>query len=63
MHEAFHTKFGFCPWDIAALIVLVALIAVLAVHIVKQSRREKKLEDELNEKLEAEANSEENAVL
>ena len=63
MHEVFHTKFGFCPWDIAAVIVLVALVAVLVVHVVKQKRREHKLEDALNEKQEAEAESQENATL
>lgn len=51
MHEYFHTTFGFCLWDICALIVLVAMVVVLVVHIVKQKKRERDFEDELSEKL------------
>ena len=29
MHQYFHTTFGFCLWDILALIVLVLLVVVL----------------------------------
>ena len=51
MHEYFHTKFGFCMWDIGALIVLIAMIVVLVVHIIRQKKREQDFEDELSEKM------------
>ena len=51
MHEYFHTTFGFCLWDAAALVVLVAMVVVLATHIVRQKKRERDFEDELSEKL------------
>ena len=49
MHQYFHTTFGFCMWDILALIVLAAMVVTLIVHIYKQKRRQSKLEDELEE--------------
>lgn len=51
MHEYFHTRFGFCLWDAAALAVLVLMVAVLAVHIVRHRKRERDFEDELSEKM------------
>ncbi len=51
MHEYFHTKFGFCMWDIGALIVLIAMVVILVVHIVNQKKREQEFEDELSEKM------------
>ena len=51
MHEYFHTKFGFCLWDLGALVVLVAMVIVLVVHIVKQKKRERDFEDELSAKM------------
>lgn len=51
MHEYFHTRFGFCMWDIGALILLVAMVVVLVVHIIRQKKRENDLEDELSEKM------------
>ena len=47
MHAYFHTTFGFCLWDLLALIVLAVMIVVLVVHIVKQRRREKDFEKDL----------------
>ena len=55
MHEYFHTKFGFCLWDLGALIVLLAMIIVLVVHVIRQKKREHDLEDELSEKKAAQA--------
>lgn len=51
MHEYFHTKFGFCPWDAGALIALAAMIIVLVVHVIRQKKREREFEDELTEKM------------
>ena len=47
MHQYFHTTLGFCLWDILALIVFVALVVVLGVHIYKQKKRQKAMEEEL----------------
>lgn len=58
MHEYFHTRFGFCMWDIGALIVLVLMVIVLIVHVVKQKKREKDFEDELSAKMAEPTNSE-----
>lgn len=49
MHQYFHTTFGFCMWDIAALIVFAAMVVTLIGHIYKQKKRQNKLEDELEE--------------
>ena len=46
MHQYFHTVFGFCLWDVLALGVLAAIVAVLAVHVAAR-RRQNKLEQEL----------------
>ena len=51
MHQYFHTHFGFCLWDLAALAVLIVMIVVLAVHVMKQKKRERDFEDELSEKI------------
>lgn len=51
MHEYFHTAFGFCLWDVGALLLLVAMIVVLAVHIVRQKKREREFEEELSERM------------
>lgn len=51
MHEYFHTRFGYCLWDIGALAVLVLMVVVLIVHIAKQKKREREFEDELSEKM------------
>lgn len=47
MHEYFHTRFGFCLWDAGALAVLALIVVVLAVHIVRQNKRERDFVDEL----------------
>ena len=49
MHQYFHTQFGFCLWDLGALVALAAMIVVLAVHVVKQKKRQRDFEDELSE--------------
>ncbi len=54
MHQYFHTTFGFCLWDLAALVALVAMIVVLVVHGAKQRKRERDFEDELSEKIASE---------
>lgn len=51
MHEYFHTQFGFCVWDAAALAALVVMAAVLVVHIVRQRKRERDFEDELTDRM------------
>ena len=51
MHEYFHTRFGFCLWDVCALIVLAAMVVILIVHVVRQRKRESDFEDELSEKM------------
>ena len=51
MYEFVHTKLGFCFWDIPALIVLIAIIAVFVVHVIRQNRRENEFEDELSDKM------------
>lgn len=51
MDAFFHTTFGFCMWDLAALLVLLALVVALIVHIVHAKRREARLEDQLSEKM------------
>ena len=51
MHEYFHTKFGFCMWDVGALILLAAVIVVLVVHVIRQKKRERDLEDELSDQM------------
>ena len=43
-----HTVLGFCWWDIPALIILLAVIAV----IIKKHHDMKKLENELEDQLE-----------
>lgn len=47
MSEMIHTTLGFCFWDIPALIILTAMVIVLIVHIVRQKKREKNMEEEL----------------
>ena len=51
MHEYFHTRFGFCLWDLAARIVLVVMVVVLVVHIIRQKKRESDFEDALSERM------------
>lgn len=48
MHEYLHSRFGFCLWDVGSLVILVLMVAVLAVHIVRQRKRERDFEDELS---------------
>lgn len=50
MHAAFHAKFGFCPWTLLTVIVLVALVAVLVVHTINQKKRQAQFEAQLAEK-------------
>ena len=51
MYAFVHTKLGFCFWDIPALIVLIAIIAIFVVHVIRQKRRENEFEDELSDKM------------
>lgn len=44
-----HTRFGFCWWDIPALIILIAVIVVYAVKIRNMKEEQKELEDLLSE--------------
>lgn len=61
MHEYFHTKFGFCPWDAGALVILVVMIVVLVVHVIRQRKRERDFEDELSEKMAQQSHSDNRA--
>lgn len=49
-----HSVLGLCAWDLPALIVLVVMIVVFAVHRHKQKKRENEFEDQLSEMLAAE---------
>lgn len=44
-----HTVLGFCWWDIPALIVLIAVIAVFVMKHRDMKKQEKDLEDQLSE--------------
>lgn len=50
MHEYFHTAFGWCLWDVTAIAVCAVMIGVLVVHTVKQHKREKNFQEELDNK-------------
>lgn len=50
MHQYFHTVLGFCPWDLLSLLVLAAVILLLALHIRKQERRQREMEEDLADK-------------
>ena len=50
MHTYFHTTFGFCLWDLLALIVLIAIVVVLAVHVANQRKRQKEFEKEMKQR-------------
>lgn len=43
-----HTRFGFCWWDIPALIVLLVVIVVFLVKRHEMKKEEKDLEDQLS---------------
>ena len=47
MHTGIQFVFGFCAWDLPALILLAGLLAGLAVYAGFARRRERELEDEL----------------
>lgn len=44
-----HTTLGFCWWDIPALIVLIAVIAVFVMKHRDMKKQEKDLEDQISE--------------
>lgn len=44
-----HTKFGFCMWDLIALIVLIVVIAAFAWKHHEMKRELKDLEDQISE--------------
>ena len=45
-----HTTFGFCWWDLVALIILIALIVVFIVQMHSLNKKKKELEDQVSEK-------------
>ncbi|MCI1722866.1 MAG: hypothetical protein LKM41_08655 [Lachnospiraceae bacterium] len=45
-----HSYLGICPWDLPALIVLIAVIVIFVVHHSIQKKRESELENELADK-------------
>lgn len=42
-----NSTLGICPWDLPALIVLIAIIAIFIVHEIRYKRREKKFNDKI----------------
>ena len=46
-----HSVLGLCAWDLPALIVLIVMIVVFAVHRHKQKKRETEFEEQLADKL------------
>lgn len=42
-----NTTLGFCMWDIPALIVLIAIVAVFVVHQVRHKKRQKEFDEQL----------------
>lgn len=42
-----HFAFGWCFWDLPALIVLAAIVVIFIVHTHKMKKREKDFEEEL----------------
>ena len=42
-----HFAFGWCFWDLPALIVLVAIVVIFVVHTKKMKDREKQFSEEL----------------
>lgn len=42
-----HSAFGWCIWDLPALIVLAVIVIIFAVHVYKMKKREKEFEKEL----------------
>ena len=47
IHQMFHTVFGFCMWDALGVAILAVMAIVLVVHITKQKKRQKALEQQL----------------
>ena len=45
-----HSTLGFCMWDIPALIVLIAVCVIFAVHRHNQKKREQEFEEQLAER-------------
>lgn len=44
-------SFGWCTWDLPALLLVVAMTVVFVVHQVQMRRRERKFEDELADRM------------
>lgn len=42
-----HVVFGFCPWDIIAAVVLVAVVTTFAVHQRNHKKRMKRMEEQM----------------
>lgn len=51
MDQFFHTTFGFCIWDAAALLVVFAIVLVLVVHVVRSNKREEEMRSELSDRM------------
>jgi hypothetical protein len=43
-----HTKFGFCWWDLAALVVLVAVVVIFVMKYVNMKTKQRDLEDQVS---------------
>ncbi|MBQ0005009.1 MAG: hypothetical protein KBS68_04010 [Clostridiales bacterium] len=50
LHQSIHASSGSCLWTLLTLAVAAVLVAVLAVHTVKQNKRESEHKDMLEEK-------------
>ena len=46
MDAFFHTKLGFCMWDIPSLLLVIVMAAVLAGHLIRQKKREEDFSEE-----------------
>lgn len=44
-------SFGWCAWDLPALLLVVAMTVVFVIHQVQMRRRERKFEDELADRM------------
>jgi hypothetical protein len=44
-----HTKLGFCWWDLAALVVLVAVVVIFAMKYVNMKTKQRDLENQVSE--------------
>lgn len=44
MHAYLHAALGVCLWDVLTVLIVLAAVVIVAVHIVRQRRRQKEFE-------------------